>query len=76
MLLAELLPVELPLVEFPFVELLVAVLLIGSWTTVPDSLLLTVAPAIWVALLIVLLGVDTVDGVADDEVLLLVLFNS
>ena len=61
MLLAELLPVELPLC---------------SWTTVPDSLLLTVAPAIWVALLIVLLGVDTVDGVADDEVLLLVLFNS
>jgi hypothetical protein len=65
-LLAELLPVELPLVEFPFVELLVAVLLLGSWTTVPDSLLLTMAPAIWVALLIVLLGVDTVlDPVLD-----------
>lgn len=71
MLFAELLSVELLLVEFLFVELLVVVLLLGSWTTVPTSLLLTVAPAVWVILLIVLLGVDAVDGVADDELLLL-----
>ena len=74
-LFAELLSVELLLVEFPFVELLVVVLLLGSWTTVPTSLLLTVAPAVWVILLIVLLGVDAVDGVADDELLLLLPFS-
>ena len=74
-LFAELLSVELLLVEFPFVELLVVVLLLGSWTTVPTSLILTVAPAVWVILLIVLLGVDAVDGVADDELLLLLPFS-
>ena len=56
---------EILLVKFLLVELL-----FGSRTTVPISLLLTAAPVIWMLLLIVLLGVDAVDGVADDELLL------